>query len=101
MAEITISGARRPPRRKPERSGSRGVAWVRLRHMLWMPILAAAILTSLVRGTPHLRVVYTYSGPPSAPFYHRCDYVGLHSQSVIPADGRCPLIELLKLNREG
>ena len=68
--------------------------------MLWAPVLAAAMLTGLVLGTPHLRLVYTYAGPDSAPYYRRCDYVGLHSQRVIPADGRCPLIQLLRPRRE-
>lgn len=77
----------------------RFIAPVRLRHLLWVPPLAALWLVDpLSWGTPHLRVSATYSGTAAHRFYRRCDYVGLHPRAVYPPDGRCPLVAVLSAN---
>lgn len=72
------------------------VAPVRLRNLLWMPLLGGVVLAGLVFGTPHLRVQYTYRGTYSNPYYLACDYWGLASFRVIPPNGTCPLFVLAK-----
>jgi len=77
----------------------RFVAPVRLRHLAWLPPLLALWLVDLPAwGTPHLRFSATYTGTPEHRLYRRCDYVGLHSRVVHPADGRCPLILFFPAN---
>ena len=95
MAEITVSGFRRPRSNRPAHRRAR-VAWVRASHMLWAPIVLGGLLVGLLVGTPHVLMTYTYSDGFFGRVYHSCDYLGQHSQRVIPNDGRCPIIRLLK-----
>lgn len=82
---------------KPRRARNRHfVAPVRLRHLLWLPPLLALWLADLpAYGTPHLRMTATYSEIAGQRVYRRCDYAGLHSRTIHPPDGRCPLIAFL------
>lgn len=86
------------PYPKPDaaRKRRRFVAPVRLRHLLWLPPLAALWLADLPSiGTPHLRVSAAYSGTGAHRVYRRCDYAGLHARALFPPDGRCPLVAFL------
>ena len=77
----------------------RFVAPVRLRHLIWLPPLAALWLADLPTiGTPHLRLTASYADVAGQRFYRRCDYAGLHSRTVHPGDGRCPLVLFLPPN---
>lgn len=79
------------PKPDGEKSRRRFVAPVRLHHLLWLPpLLALWLADPLSWGTPHLRVTATYAGTAEHRFYRRCDYVGLHSRTIHPPDGRCP-----------
>lgn len=77
------------------------VAPIRLRNLLWVPVLACTWLAATVYGTPHLRVQYSYSGKRETPRYRSCNYWGLSSFRVTPPDGACPLIVLMKTDRKG
>jgi hypothetical protein len=72
------------------------VAWVRLSNLLWVPILGLAWAAMTVWGTPHLRVSYTWNGRDAAPYYHACEYWGISSFRIRPADGKCPLLVLAR-----
>lgn len=72
------------------------VAPVRLRNMLWLPLLGALLGTIAFYGTPHLLFGYAYNDTASGRHYTKCSYIGWHSQIVFPHDGKCPLIRLLK-----
>jgi len=69
---------------------------IRLRHFIWMAVLAALGIGVALYGTPHLRYIYTYTNTYEQPYYVSCDYVGWNSQRIIPRGGHCPLITLLK-----
>jgi hypothetical protein len=75
------------------------VALVRPSKLLWLPLTAITIGALLVFGTPHLRFQYSYV-PPAATGTNRtylsCDYIGWHTQRVIPTDGQCPMILFLR-----
>jgi len=77
------------------------VAPVRLHNLLWLPIVAGAFAASLIWGTPHLRVKYTWNGRDTSPFYHSCWYWGLSTFQVRPMDGKCPLFVLARTKRGG
>lgn len=67
---------------------------VRLRNLIWVPVLTTIVAAALVFGTPHLRFKYIWNGDERHPVYFECDYVGLHSFTLTPADGKCPVITL-------
>ena len=67
---------------------------VRLRNLIWLPVVIGAWGAMDQYGTPHLRLRYVWSGSASAPFYHSCSYWGLHPFQLNPSDGACPLIRL-------
>lgn len=91
----TIEGVAYPPATPAKRK--RRFVWpVRLTHLVWLPFVVAAMFTDMTAlPTPHLRLTATYSGSDAYRVYHRCDYVGLHSRSLYPPDGRCPVVALL------
>lgn len=72
------------------------VPLIRLKNLLWMPLLASALALPEIYGTPHLLTSYTYRGAQSTPFYLRCDYWGLHPFTLNPADGACPLFVFVR-----
>ncbi len=93
-----IEGVTYPAGKKAEKK-RRFVAPVRLRHLLWLPPLAALWLADLrSTGTPHLRLTATYADVAGQRFYRRCDYAGFHSRTIHPGDGHCPLILFLPPN---
>jgi hypothetical protein len=95
--KMRIEGLRYPKAVKsPGGKRPRFVAPVRPRHLLWAVIAGGLWLGASRYGTPHLRFVYTYTGSKAHPHYRRCDYLGLHSRRVFPANGRCPLIVFFK-----
>ena len=73
---------------------------------LWLLLPLAAYGVTLVWGTPHLIVSYTFydNGRPYDPFadrhYTSCTFVGLTGRSVTtPADfGRCGWVRFFKEN---
>ncbi|MFA5952584.1 MAG: hypothetical protein WC807_20155 [Hyphomicrobium sp.] len=77
------------------------VAPVRLRNMLWLPVVAGVVATSLIWGTPHVRVQYSWNGLDASPYYHSCRYWGLSTFELRPIDGNCPLFILARTKREG
>ena len=83
---------------KAAKSGTapKAIALFRLKHFAWSAMLGALALGVALYGTPHLRFIYQYSGSGKSVFYHTCDYVGWHSQRIVPRDGNCPLIQFLK-----
>ena len=78
------------------KSGTSGFAPFRIRHFIWLVVLAALGIGVALYGTPHLRYIYTYTNAYEQPYYLSCDYVGWSSQRIIPRGGRCPLFKLLK-----
>ncbi|WP_422363234.1 hypothetical protein [Pyruvatibacter mobilis] len=69
---------------------------MRLKHLLWLPpVLALLLIDPGIIPTPHLRFAGTYSSTSADPYFHHCDYVGLHSRRISPPDGRCPIIAFL------
>jgi len=78
------------------KSATGGIVPIRLRHFIWLAILAGLIIWMVIFGTPHLRYIYTYTNSYEQPYYLSCDYIGWNSQRFIPSDRRCPLIKLLK-----
>lgn len=70
------------------------VAPVRLRNLVWAPLLGAAWLAGWYFGTLHLRVQYTFRGTYQRPHYTVCDYWGLASFRLRPPDGECPVFVL-------
>lgn len=69
---------------------------IRLRHLTWLVILTGLGIGAVLYGTPHLRYIYIYTNTYGQPYYLSCDYIGWHTQRVVPRDGRCPIIQLLK-----
>jgi hypothetical protein len=67
------------------------VPLIRLKNLLWVPLLMGALALPEIYGTPHLLTSYTYRGAQSARVYLRCDYWGLHPFTLRPTDGACPL----------
>jgi len=74
---------------------------IRPRNLVWIVILACLWGGAEFYGTPHLRIQYTWSGKDERPYYHLCDYWGLSSFRIVPADGVCPLFVLARTKREG
>lgn len=72
------------------------VAPIRLRNLMWVPVVAGCWAAMELYGTPHLRVRTEWSGRSDAPYYHACDYWGLHEFRVRPSDGVCPMIRLAR-----
>lgn len=69
---------------------------VRLVNLVWLVVLGAVWLAAVLLGTPHLRIVYTYTASYERPYYHRCTYWGLHPFVMVPQDGKCQLIVLAR-----
>lgn len=84
------------PSATPAKRKRRFVAPVRLRHLAWVPLVAASLAIDMsALPTPHLRLTATYSGSDAYRVYQRCDYVGFSPRSLYPPDGRCPVIAFL------
>ena len=77
------------------------VAPIRPRNLLWIAVLAGAGPMVTLYGTPHLRVRYTYFGKVERPYYETCDYWGIGTFSLRPADGVCPLVVLARAGGKG
>lgn len=84
-------------KRTPKSKTDRQFVWpVRLKHLLWLPpVLALLLIDPGILPTPHLRFAGAYSGTSADPYFHHCDYVGLHSRRVTPPDGHCPIVVFL------
>lgn len=67
---------------------------VRPSNLLWVPVAGLAWAATILWGTPHLRVGYSWNGRAAAPFYQACEYWGVSSFRVRPVDGKCPLVIL-------
>lgn len=72
------------------------IPWVRPTKLLWLPAVGALFTAVALFGTPHVLWTYQYSGSSEARYYLSCDYLGRDSQTVVPRDGTCPFIALLK-----
>ena len=82
------------------KSRTSGIVPIRLRHFIWLAILAGLVIWVVIFGTPHLRYTYTYTNVYGQPYYLSCSYIGWYSQRFIPRDGRCPLIKTFKSPQE-
>lgn len=87
--------------RDEARPRPRFVSPVRARNLLWIGVIAAAVVAWYQVGTPHLRVSYRWHGNVDDPVYEACHYWGLHPFNVVPADGNCPLIVFVRARRKG
>lgn len=87
---------RRVVRREAPQRQRQFVGPIRLTKLIWVPIVAAAVIWTWANGTPQLRFQYEYTGPHDNPHYLRCDYVGWHKTTIRPVDGDCPLIIFFK-----
>lgn len=74
----------------------RFVSPVRLKNLLWLPLLGGIAWAVAAHGTPHLRFEAEYTGSYDHPHYLRCDYIGWHRWTLRPIDGECPLFILFK-----
>lgn len=73
---------------------------VRLRSLLWLPVLASLVAAGWVFGTPHLRITYVWSGDTRYPVYYRCEYWGLNPFTVVqPQGGDCPVVVLARATK--
>lgn len=88
-------GQRKTRRTKRSAAPKRPV-FIRLRSLLWLPVIGGLIWGIHAFGTPHLRFAYRYVGAEHSRDYTSCDYVGLHSRRVFPVDGHCPLFVFLR-----
>jgi len=79
---------------------ARFVAPIRPSQLVWLPIVLGVLWAGRHYGTPHLRVVYVWSGTTSHPTYHECQYWGLHPFKVRPRFGKCPVMVLAKPGKE-
>lgn len=76
------------------------VAPLRLRHLVWAPILGSIFVAATVWGTPHLRIRYVWNGNDRAPVYFSCEYWGIDPFSVRNAlGGDCPIVVLARATR--
>jgi len=95
-----IEGVEYPKPVKQERKSFFAVRLIQARNFVWLIGVGFIVLWIILYGTPHLRFKYTYSENSfyynERYTYHRCDYVGWNSQTIIPRDGKCPLIMWLK-----
>lgn len=93
-AKPVIEGVRHPAGTAKRKQ--RFIAPIRLKHLLWLPpVLALSLIDLTSLPGPHVRFSAAYSGTPEFRVYQRCHYVGLHSRTIYPPDGRCPVIALL------
>lgn len=82
------------------------VAPVRPQNLLWLVIAAGVAVGIALHGTPHILFNYTYQETypdrdgKRQRLYMECEYLGWHSQRVLPVDHRCPLFKLLKAPEE-
>ena len=76
--------------------GTRLVAPVRARNLVWVLISGAAYAAASIWGTPHLRIAYRWTGSERFPFYRVCEYWGLARFTLSPSDGRCPVVVLAR-----
>lgn len=72
------------------------VPWLRPTKLFWLPAIGGTIAVIAFLGTPHLLWTYRYSGSSTEKYFLSCSYVGYDSQTVIPVDGKCPVIVFLK-----
>jgi hypothetical protein len=79
-------------RNEPAKQDAPGVPLIRLKNLLWMPLLAAGWLAIELYGTPHILITYTYRPVAGARYYLSCDYWGVHSFNLKPVDGECPYV---------
>lgn len=86
--------SKRTVRAKPKRQP---FVWpVHPKYLLWAAAFGVLVWIYQAYGTPHLRFKYSYSGHAQRPYYHTCDYIGLHSRRYTPRDGQCPLFKFFK-----
>ncbi len=76
------------------------VSPIRKRNLIWLVGIGFVFAYVAINGTPHLRFKNVYSDHGEHALkqyvYHECDYVGWHSQTLLPIDGDCPLVLWLK-----
>lgn len=60
--------------------------------LVWLPVLIGIVGFFVVAGTPHMLVTYVWTGDRDNKTYLSCDYVGRFGRSVVPTDGKCPLV---------
>lgn len=58
-----------------------------------VPFIALAV-PFLLPQTPHLRIVYTYTGSYEKPRYRECQYLGIHGR-ILKNGPECPIVTFL------
>jgi hypothetical protein len=81
------------------RQETRPVSLIRLKNLLWVPLLMGAVALPELYGTPHMLTSYTYRSTQGARVYLRCDYWGLHPFTLHPVGGECPLFLFARAGR--
>ncbi len=98
---MRIKGISYPSDNRDKTQDYRAIPLVRPGQFIWLGVIAALGILVAVFGTPHLRFYYQYTGARSYPHYLSCQYVGIHSRTIHPHSGKCPLVRLFKLNSIG
>ena len=70
--------------------------WVRPAKLLWLPAVAAVVAFLVAFGTHHLLWTYQYTGRADAKYFVSCNYIGRDAQTIVPLDGKCPIVAMLK-----
>lgn len=77
--------------------GIRALFRVGLRIMIaCLPLLPFIALATpfLLPETPHLRIIYTYTGSYSHPRYRECQYLGIHGRILVDGPD-CPIVRMM------
>ena len=98
---MRIKGISYPSDNRGKNLNAEKVYPVRPGQFIWLGVIAALGFLVAVFGTPHLRFKYQYTGARFHPHYLSCQYVGIHSRTIRPHSGKCPLIRLFKFKSIG
>lgn len=58
-----------------------------------LPLIALGVPFFLAQ-TPHLRIIYTYTGSYAHPIYRECHYIGIHGRVLVDGPD-CPIVTFL------
>ena len=99
--DMHIKGISYPSENRDKNLNAEKIPPVRPGQFIWLGVIVVLGILVTMFGTPHLRFQYQYTGARSNPHYLSCQYIGIHSQTINPQTGKCPLIRLFKLTSIG